>query len=84
MMKKSKKTAELEDIVLPAIIVSLDETVGPPDQDELQLMDELQKEWVEGWCKEVNKSRTKKARSVLQSKNEKKEHMRKKKIRSRL
>lgn len=60
MLKKSKKTAELEDIGFSGVIINLDETVRQPDQDELQLMDELDEEWVEIWCKMVNKSRTQK------------------------
>jgi hypothetical protein len=31
------------------------ERVEAVDQDALQLMDEFTKDWVQAWCKEVNK-----------------------------
>lgn len=55
-MQKPEKTAKLDGIVVRGAVVRLKETSAEMvDQDELQLMDELNKKWVGAWRKEVNK-----------------------------
>jgi hypothetical protein len=54
-MKKSIRTLELEGDVFRGVVVHLDELVVTVDPDRLQLMDELNEDWVSAWRKEVKK-----------------------------
>jgi len=58
-MRKRKGTAQSVSVVLQPVIVQIGELVEIVDPDELQLKDELNKEWVQAWCKEVNKRNSK-------------------------
>ena len=54
-MKKRKRTVQGDSVVLQPVIVQIGESAEIVDQDELQLKDELDKEWVQTWLKEVNR-----------------------------
>jgi len=54
-MKKRRKTAQGDSVVLQSVIVQIGESAEIVDQDEFQLKDELNKEWVQAWLKEVNR-----------------------------
>jgi len=58
-MKKRKRTAQGDSVVLQPVIVQIGESAEIVDQDELQLKDELNKEWVRAWRKEVNRKNIK-------------------------
>jgi hypothetical protein len=55
-MKKRSRTAQGNSVVLQPMIVKIGESAEIVDQDELQLKDELDKEWVQAWCKEIDKN----------------------------
>jgi len=56
-MKNHKKTTQSYDTIFPLIIAEPEESIEIVDQDELQLKDEMSKEWVEAWRKEIKKDR---------------------------
>lgn len=53
-MKKRRRTDQGDSIVLQPVTVQVEESAEIVDQDELQLKDELNKEWVLAWLNEVN------------------------------
>jgi hypothetical protein len=53
-MKKRRSTDQGDSIVLQPVTVQVEESAEIVDQDELQLKDELNKEWVLAWLNEVN------------------------------
>lgn len=63
-MKKSNKSAERESVVFPRVVVGLTESVQTVDQDKLQVMDELNKEWVQAWRKEFDSDRMQKMKNA--------------------
>ena len=53
---KRLRTEEFFKAATEDVVASVDvERVEAVDQDDLQLMDESTEDWVQAWCKEVNK-----------------------------
>jgi len=71
-MKKRKGTVQGDSVVLQPVIVQIGESAEIVDQDELQLKDELNKEWVRAWCKEVNKKNIKPNKRARKTKKSRK------------